>query len=52
MFVKEVVRRQAGVIGRAQARAGGMSEDQVDRLLAHRQWRVVHGGVVARAVAW
>jgi hypothetical protein len=45
MFVEEVVRRQAGVISRAQARAGGMSDDQVDRRIADRHWRVVHRGV-------
>src|SRR4051794_31307754 len=33
-----LLRRQAGVVGRAQARAAGLSADAIDRKLAGRHW--------------
>lgn len=40
-----MLRRQAGVISRGQARDAGLSEDQIDRRLATGRWLVVHPGV-------
>ena len=37
-----LLRRQAGVIGRAQARAAGLSSDAIDRRLAGRLWVPLH----------
>jgi very-short-patch-repair endonuclease len=37
-----LLRRQAGVVGRAQARAAGLSADAIDRRLAGRQWVPLH----------
>jgi hypothetical protein len=44
-----VLRRQFGVISRRQARAGGMSEDQIDRRLASSRWLTVRPGVYLAA---
>ncbi|GAA4690369.1 type IV toxin-antitoxin system AbiEi family antitoxin domain-containing protein [Pseudonocardia yuanmonensis] len=37
-----LLRRQAGVVGRAQARAVGLSPDAIDRKLAGRHWVPLH----------
>ncbi|MFR9801740.1 hypothetical protein ACL02T_05460 [Pseudonocardia sp. RS010] len=40
--VAALLRRQAGVISRAQARAAGLSADAIDRKLAGRHWVPLH----------
>jgi hypothetical protein len=40
--VDQILRRQAGVISRAQATGAGMPATTVDRLLARRRWSPVH----------
>lgn len=43
------LRRQAGVISRAQVRAAGLSQDVVDRRIATRRWERLHPGVYLAA---
>jgi very-short-patch-repair endonuclease len=49
VFIEGILRRQAGVISRAQALSAGMSEDQVDRRLATGRWLTVRPGVYLMA---
>lgn len=49
VFTEQTMRRQAGVISRRQTLASGMSEDQVDRLLATGRWLTVHPRVYLAA---
>ncbi|HJT03841.1 MAG TPA: DUF559 domain-containing protein [Pseudonocardiaceae bacterium] len=43
------LRRQCGVISRAQAQSAGLSPDAVDRRLARRRWERLHPGVYLAA---
>lgn len=43
------LRRQSGVISRAQARAAGLSQDAVDRRLARGRWERLHPGIYLAA---
>jgi very-short-patch-repair endonuclease len=47
--IEWVLRRQSGVISRRQALAGGMSEDQIDRLLTTGRWLPVRPRVYLAA---
>lgn len=42
MTIERIIRRQAGVISRAQARASGMSTAKIGRLVASRRWMRMH----------
>ncbi|GAB3995712.1 type IV toxin-antitoxin system AbiEi family antitoxin domain-containing protein [Nocardioides marmoraquaticus] len=43
--VERLLRLQAGVIARRQARAAGLSDHDIRRLLRRREWTTVHPGV-------
>lgn len=45
MSIEAILRRQAGVISRKQARASGLSADQLHRQIAAGRWARVHPGV-------
>ena len=47
--IEGVLRRQAGVISRAQAISGGLTAAQVDRRVATGRWEVLHPGVYLAA---
>ena len=47
--VERVLRRQAGVVSRAQARSAGTTAQQIDRLVARRRWVPVHPRVYLAA---
>lgn len=49
MFIEGILRRQSGVISRAQALAAGISSDQLDRRLATGRWLLVHPRVYLAA---
>ncbi|MGH3928643.1 MAG: DUF559 domain-containing protein, partial [Pseudonocardiaceae bacterium] len=49
MGLDECLRRQAGVISCAQARAAGLSQDAIDRRVADRRWERLHPGVYLAA---
>jgi hypothetical protein len=40
--IEAILRRQAGVVSRAQARSAGTTAREIDRLVARRQWLPVH----------
>jgi very-short-patch-repair endonuclease len=42
VLIEAILRAQSGVIGRPQALAAGLSEDQIDGRLAAGKWRAVH----------
>ena len=47
--VEAVLRRQAGVVSRAQARSAGTTAQEIDRLVARRRWVPVHPRVYLAA---